>query len=67
LILQRVMNGKVNFVYFFILRRFNLFFFILKGRKTFNSQSLHKILGNKIYNPFQKVIFFGKFEIYFLF
>ena len=27
-----------------------------KGRKTFNSQSLHKTLGNKIYNPYQKVI-----------
>lgn len=27
-----------------------------KGRKTFNSQSLHKTIGNKIYNPYQKVI-----------
>jgi hypothetical protein len=27
-----------------------------KGRKTFNSQSLHKTLGNKIYNPYQKVL-----------
>lgn len=27
-----------------------------KGRRTFNSQSLHKTLGNKIYNPYQKVI-----------
>lgn len=27
-----------------------------KGRKTFNSQSLHKTLGNKTYNPYQKVI-----------
>ena len=27
-----------------------------QGRKTFNSQSLHKTLGNKIYNPYQKVI-----------
>jgi hypothetical protein len=28
-----------------------------KGRKTFNSQSLHKTLANRIYNPYQKVIF----------
>ncbi len=28
-----------------------------KGRKTFNSQSLHKTLSNRIYNPYQKVIF----------
>lgn len=27
-----------------------------KGRKTFNSQSLHKTLGNKVYNPYQKVL-----------
>ena len=27
-----------------------------KGRKTFNQQSLHKTLGNKLYNPYQKVI-----------
>ncbi len=27
-----------------------------KGRKTFNSQSLHKTLANKLYNPYQKVI-----------
>lgn len=27
-----------------------------KGRRTFSSQSLHKTLGNKIYNPYQKVI-----------
>ncbi len=26
-----------------------------KGRKTFNGQSLHKTLTNKIYNPYQKV------------
>jgi hypothetical protein len=27
-----------------------------KGRKSFNQQSLHKIVGNKPFNPYQKVI-----------
>ena len=27
-----------------------------KGRKTFNSQSLHKTLGDKLFNPYQRVI-----------
>jgi hypothetical protein len=27
-----------------------------KGRKTFNSQSLHKTLGTRVYNPYQRVI-----------
>ncbi len=27
-----------------------------KGRKTFNSQSLHKLISNRIHNPYQKVI-----------
>lgn len=28
-----------------------------QGRKTFNQQNLHKIVGNKVYNPYQKVIY----------
>lgn len=27
-----------------------------KGRRTFNSQSLHKTLGTRVYNPYQRVI-----------
>lgn len=27
-----------------------------KGRKMFNSQSLHKIVGTRVFNPYQKVI-----------